>query len=66
MMNLKETVFFRANAEYECIAWMQERDYTEEEITRQKDRFMSAYQIIEEAELEAEYEAWVREHRKEA
>ncbi|MBS5284374.1 MAG: hypothetical protein KHY46_10975 [Clostridiales bacterium] len=32
--------------------------YTEEEIERQRERFFSAYQIIEEAELESEYQDW--------
>ena len=32
--------------------------YTEEEKDHQRARFLSAYQIIEEAELEDEYQAW--------
>ena len=32
--------------------------YTEEEKEQQRQRFMAAYQIIEEAELEDEYQAW--------
>lgn len=32
--------------------------YTEEETERQRERFSSIYQIIEEAELEDEYDAW--------
>ncbi|MCD8108769.1 MAG: hypothetical protein LUE14_01495 [Clostridiales bacterium] len=57
MMNLKELVFFRANAELEAYQSMRE-GYTEEEKEQQRQRFMAAYQIIEEAELEDEYQAW--------
>ena len=32
--------------------------YTEEETEHQRERFCSIYQIIEEAELEDEYDAW--------
>lgn len=57
MMNLKELVFFRTNAEFEAYTSMKE-GYTEEEKEQQRQRFMAAYQIIEEAELEDEYQAW--------
>ncbi len=57
MTNLKELVFFRANAELEAYQSMTE-GYTEEEKEQQRQRFMAAYQIIEEAELEDEYQAW--------
>ena len=57
MTNLKELVFFRAKAELEAYQDMKE-GYTEEEKVQQRQRFMTAYQIIEEAELEDEYQAW--------
>ena len=56
-MDLKELVFFRTNAEYEAYIGMG-GGYTEEEKEQQRARFLSAYQIIEEAELEDEYQAW--------
>lgn len=57
MMNLKELVFFRTNAEFEAYQSMTE-GYTEEEKEQQRQRFTSLYQVIEEAELEDEYQAW--------
>ena len=57
MMELKELVFFRVKAELEAYMDMKE-GYTEEEKEQQRQRFMAAYQIIEEAELEDEYQAW--------
>jgi hypothetical protein len=59
MMNLQEILFFRAKAELDAYMDMKKAEcYTEEEIERQRERFCSAYQIIEEAELESEYEDW--------
>ena len=56
---LKELVFFRAKAELDGYLMMKDGDgYTEEETERQRERFSSIYQIIEEAELEDEYDAW--------
>ena len=64
MMSLKEIVFFRAHAEYEGYQWMVGRGgYTQTELDFQKARFFAAYQIIEEAMLEREYEAWVEEQK---
>lgn len=58
-MDLRYVVFFRAKAEYDAyISMKDDSTYTEEEKAEQKARFMSAYQIIEEAELEDEYQAW--------
>ena len=57
-MDLRELVFFRCKAEYDCYMMMKDGDYTAEELAEQKARFMCAYQIIEEAELEREYQAW--------
>ena len=56
-MALKELLFFRAKAEMEAYQSMTE-GYTEEEKELQRQRFCSVYQIIEEAELEDEYEEW--------
>ncbi|MCD8075153.1 MAG: hypothetical protein LUF27_08975 [Lachnospiraceae bacterium] len=56
-MDLKELLFFRAKAEMESYQSMT-GVYTEEEKELQRQRFCSVYQIIEEAELEDEYEAW--------
>ena len=59
MMNLQEILFFRAKAELDAYMDMKKAEcYTEEEIERQREHFCSAYQIIEEAELEDEYEDW--------
>ena len=56
---LKELVFFRAKAELDGYLMMKDRErYTEEEMERQRERFSSIYQIIEEAGLEDEYDAW--------
>ncbi|MCD7884712.1 MAG: hypothetical protein LUI87_13560 [Lachnospiraceae bacterium] len=56
-MDLKELLFFRAKAEMEAYQSMA-KGYTEDEKELQRQRFCSVYQIIEEAELEDEYEAW--------
>lgn len=56
---LKELLFFRAKTELDGYLMMKDGDgYTEEETERQRERFCSIYQIIEEAELEDEYDAW--------
>ena len=56
---LKELVFFRAKAELDGYLMMKDGEgYTEEETECQRERFSSIYQIIEEAELEDEYDAW--------
>ena len=58
-MDIKELIFFRAQAELEGYQMMAEgKGYTEDEIEQQRQRFMSIYQIIEEAELEEEYYGW--------
>lgn len=57
-MNLKELVFFRTLAELEGYDMMIKGNYTEEEKELQRARFCSAYQIIEEAGLEEEYQEW--------
>ena len=62
MMNLKETLFFRTAAELDCYLYMKNGGYTENEIEKQRERFASAYQIIEDAELEDEYQAWKAQH----
>ena len=67
MTNLKDILFFRTADEYEAYTEMNMRrsTWTEEEIDRQRDRFCSAYQIVEEAELEDEYQAWKEAHASE-
>lgn len=58
-LTLKELVFFRAKAELDGYLMMKNGvGYTEAEMEVQRDRFCSVYQIIEEAELETEYETW--------
>jgi len=58
-MDLKYVVFFRCKAELDAYASMEkDSTFTEEEKEEQRARFCSAYQIIEEAELEDEYQAW--------
>ena len=39
--------------------------FTEEETEKQRERFCSAYQIVEEAGLEDEYEEWKESSKKE-
>ncbi len=56
-MSLKELVFFRTKTELDAYLGMEE-GYTEEEKEQQRQRFVSLYQVIEEAELEDEYLAW--------
>lgn len=55
--NLKEVLFFRVKAELDAYSSMGS-GYSEEEKELQRARFCSAYQIVEEAELEDEYLAW--------
>ena len=59
-MDLKQVLFERTLIELEGFQYLERNrhSYTEEEIERQRERFCSAYQIIEEAELEDEYHAW--------
>lgn len=61
MMELKELVFFRAKAELDAYTHMSMSKsgiYTMAELDAQRDRFSAVWQIIEEAELEAEYQTW--------
>ena len=59
MMELKELVFFRAKAELDAYTHMRKSsNYTAAEAVAQRDRFCAVWQIIEEAELEAEYQTW--------
>ena len=60
MKDLKETLFFRAMAEYECYCDMRSSEYSVRDIEQQEARFYSVYQIIEEAELKDEYAAYVK------
>lgn len=59
MMDLKELVFFRAKAELDAYIQMAKAGgYTEEEVDGQSYRFSAVWQIIAEAGLEGEYQAW--------
>ena len=57
---LKEILFFRTKAEMDAYHDMSRKpeDWTEAEIEQQRSRFCSVWQVIEEAELVDEYEAW--------
>ena len=58
-MDLKELLFFRTNTEAEAYRDMNKSGgYNENELKMQKQRFDSAYKIIEEAGLEDEYAVW--------
>lgn len=58
-MDLKEVLFFRVKAELDAYRQMEKSTgFTEEETEKQREKFCSAYQIVEEAELESEYEEW--------
>jgi len=67
-MNLNKLMyhlFFRCKAEYDCLMNMKSNrsgEYSEEEIALQRERFCSVYQVIEEAELEYEYQKWKQEN----
>lgn len=53
-------LFFRTKAEMDAYHDMSHKpeDWTEAEIKQQRSRFCSVWQVIEEAELVDEYEAW--------
>ena len=57
---LKQILFFRTKAEMDAYHDMSRKpeDWTEAEIEQQRSRFCSVWQVIEEAELVDEYEAW--------
>ncbi len=65
MKNLKETLFFRTAAELEGYYKMKKGNYTETGLETQRERFSSAYQIVEESGLEDEYQAWKQAHENE-
>ena len=57
--DLKYTVFFRTKAEEDCYNDMQKDENADPgELKAQENRYQSAYQIIEEADLISEYEYW--------
>lgn len=60
-MDLKGILFFRTKTELDAYLDMEE-GYTEGEKEQQRQRFVSLYQVIEEAELEDEYQAWKEKH----
>ena len=57
---LKQILFFRTKAEMDAYHDMSRKpeDWTAAEIEEQRSRFCSIWQVIEEAELVDEYEAW--------
>ena len=59
-LKLKQILFFRTKAEMDAYHDMSRKpeDRTEAEIEQQRSRFCSVWQVIEEAELVDEYEAW--------
>ena len=59
-IRLKNLLFFRVKAEMDAYHDMSRKpeDWTEAEIEQQRSRFCSVWQVIEEAELVDEYEAW--------
>jgi hypothetical protein len=65
MDKLKEILFETALTERDELIWMmQHSDESAEKIEAQRARFKTAYGIIEQADLEAEYEVWVEESSK--
>lgn len=57
--DLKYTVFFRTKAEEDCYHDMQnDENIDPDELKAQENRYLSAYQIIEEADSVSEYEHW--------
>ena len=62
MDKLKEILFETALTERDELVWMmQHAEESAEKIEAQRARFKTAYGIIEQADLEAEYQAWVEE-----
>ena len=59
-IQLKEILFKRTGAEMDAYHDMSRKpeDWTAAEIEQQRSRFCSVWQVIEEAELVDEYEAW--------
>lgn len=57
---LKEVLFFRTKAEMDAYHDMSRKpeEWSAEEIEKQRIRFCSVWQVIEEAELADEYDAW--------
>lgn len=57
---LKEILFFRTKAEMDAYHDMSHKldEWSAEEIEKQRIRFCSVWQVIEEAELVDEYEVW--------
>ena len=59
-LRLKHILFFRTKAEMDAYHDMSRKPeaWSAEEIEKQRIRFCSVWQVIEEAELADEYEAW--------
>ncbi len=59
-LKLKHILFFRTKAEMDAYHDMsrQPEHWSAEEIEQQRTRFCAVWQVIEEAELVDEYEAW--------
>ena len=62
MDKLMQILFETTRTEYDELIWlMQHAEESAEKIEAQRARFKTAYGIIEQADLEAEYQAWVEE-----
>lgn len=59
-LKLKQILFFRTKAEMDAYHDMSRKpeEWSAEEIEKQRIRFCSVWQVIEEEELVDEYEAW--------
>ena len=63
MMDLKEVVFFRAQAEMEAMKDLERLQASDkDEFRTTYDRFYSVYQVIEEAELVQEFKQYLKEN----
>ncbi len=62
-MDLKEVLFSRTQEEFRIYYNMaKSKYYTDEERERQRKRFMAVFQVIQEAELEEEYQEWKKKN----
>jgi hypothetical protein len=60
-----QILFETTRTEYDELIWlMQHAEESAEKIEAQRARFKTAYGIIEQADIEAEYEAWAEESNK--
>ena len=65
MDKLMQILFATTRTEHDELIWMmQHAEESAEKIEAQMARFKTAYGLIEQADLEAEYEVWVEESSK--